>query len=223
MSSSAASGWFSRPCTGGVDLRCARSPIDLGVDRVARAFQAHRTGPEQVRADRWGPDGRVAPQWVSGHDLDLDAQCRGSCAGGRCLPGPYHAIDRALYLTAAFTGLRQGQLRGLLWQHVDFDASRVRAFENVVRGERTTPKSRRGRSAPMARTVARLCSSSVRTQAGPAHDSVVADPLTARPVARTPMTRRYRAASRRPASIRASAFTTCATRLARRWLGRGSR
>jgi integrase len=40
------------------------------------------------------------------------------------LPGLYHAIDRALYLTAAFTGLRQGELRGLLWQHVDFDASR---------------------------------------------------------------------------------------------------
>jgi len=111
------------------------------------------------------------------------------------LPGPYQAIDRALYLTAAFTGLRQGELRGLLWQHVDFDASRVRAFENVVRGERTTPKSRRGRSVPMARTVAqallvvRADSSWTRP-----HDSVFADPLTGRPVARTPMMRRYRAA-----------------------------
>jgi integrase len=82
------------------------------------------------------------------------------------LPGLYHAIDRALYLTAAFTGLRQGELRGLLWQHVDFDASRVRAVENVVRGERTTPKSRRGRSVPMARTAPTLCLCCARNRRG---------------------------------------------------------
>lgn len=111
------------------------------------------------------------------------------------LAGDYHAIDRALYLTAAFTGLRQGELRGLRWHHVDFDASRVRAFENVVRGERTTPKSRRGRSVPMASTVSHallvLRSESAWTRP---HDSVFADPLTGRPVALTPMMRRYRAA-----------------------------
>lgn len=106
-------------------------------------------------------------------------------------PGLYHAIDRALYLMAAFTGLRQGELRGLLWQHVDFDASRVRAFENLVRGTRTSPKSRRGRSVPMARTVAqallvvRADSNWIRQ-----HDSVFADPVTGRPIARTPMMRR---------------------------------
>lgn len=111
------------------------------------------------------------------------------------LPGLYHAIDRALYLTAAFTGLRQGELRGLLWQHADFDASRVRAFENLVRGTRTSPKSRRGRSVPMARTVAqallvvRADSNWIRQ-----HDSVFADPVTGRPIARTPMMRRYREA-----------------------------
>lgn len=111
------------------------------------------------------------------------------------LPGLYQAIDRALYLTAAFTGLRQGELRGLLWQHVDFDASRVRAFENLVRGMRTSPKSRRGRSVPMARTVAhallvvRADSNWTRP-----HESVFADPVTGRPIARTPMMRRYRAA-----------------------------
>ncbi len=31
------------------------------------------------------------------------------------LPGLYQAIDRALYLTATFTGRRQGGVRGLLW------------------------------------------------------------------------------------------------------------
>jgi integrase len=110
-------------------------------------------------------------------------------------PGLYHAIDRALYLTAAFTGLRQGELRGLLWQHVDFDASRVRAFENVVRGKRTSPKSRRGRSVPTARTVAHAL---LTVRAGSSwtrpHDPVFADPVTGRPIARTPLMRRYRAA-----------------------------
>lgn len=97
--------------------------------------------------------------------------------GDAALPGLYHAIDRALYLTAAFTGLRLGELRGLLWQHVDFDASRVRAFENLVRGTRTSPKSRRGRSVPTrtlahALLVVRADSNWTRP-----HDSVFADPV----------------------------------------------
>lgn len=139
------------------------------------------------------------PALTSGDDLEeplrflLPSEVH--ALGDAALPGLYHAIDRALYLTAAFTGLRQGELRGLLWQHVDFDASRVRAFENIVRGTRTSPKSRRGRSVPMARTVAhallvvRADSNWTRP-----HDSVFADPVTGRPIPRTPMMRRYRAA-----------------------------
>jgi integrase len=63
--------------------------------------------------------------------------------------------DRTLYLTAAMTRLRQGELLGLRWRDVDWAAGRVRVRQNYVRGHWGTPKSRRGsRSVPMAGRVA---------------------------------------------------------------------
>jgi integrase len=69
--------------------------------------------------------------------------------------GRIAATDRVLYLTAALTGLRQGELMALRWRDVDWDARRIRVRESLVRGEFTTPKSRRGqRSVPLATRVA---------------------------------------------------------------------
>jgi integrase len=66
-------------------------------------------------------------------------------------PGIYEASDRAMFLAAAMTGLRQGELRALRWRDVDWTAQRVRVRQNYVRGEFGTPKSRRStRSVPMA-------------------------------------------------------------------------
>jgi integrase len=63
--------------------------------------------------------------------------------------------DRALYLTAAMTGLRQGELLALRWRDVDWTAGRLRVRQNYVRGHWGTPKSRRGsRSVPMVDRVA---------------------------------------------------------------------
>ena len=72
----------------------------------------------------------------------------------RC-PGQFRAIDRALYLTAAMTGLREGELVALRWRDVDWQAGRVRVRQNYVLGEFGTPKSRRStRSVPLADVVA---------------------------------------------------------------------
>jgi integrase len=60
------------------------------------------------------------------------------------------AIERPLYLTAAMTGLRQGELLALRWSDVDWAASRVRVAESYTRGAFDSPKSHRGRSVPMA-------------------------------------------------------------------------
>ena len=69
--------------------------------------------------------------------------------------GPYREIDRAMYLTAAMTGLRQGELVALRWRDVDWTAGRIRVRQNYVLGEFGTPKSRRStRSVPMADEVA---------------------------------------------------------------------
>ena len=63
--------------------------------------------------------------------------------------------DAALYLTAAFTGLRLGELLALQWRDVDFagEAIRVRRSYNVHGGV-GTPKSGKVRSVPMVPDVA---------------------------------------------------------------------
>lgn len=61
------------------------------------------------------------------------------------------ATERPLYLVAAMTGLRQGELLALRWRDVDWGAGKVRVRRSYVRGELGTPKTRRGtRSVPLA-------------------------------------------------------------------------
>jgi integrase len=52
-------------------------------------------------------------------------------------------LDRVLWLTAAMTGLRQGELAALRWRDVDWTARLVRVRRSYSRGQWTTPKSRR--------------------------------------------------------------------------------
>jgi integrase len=70
-------------------------------------------------------------------------------------PGMFQALDRAIFLTAAMTGLRKGELLALRWIDVDWPAARIRVRQNYVRGQFGTPKSKRStRSVPMAAEVA---------------------------------------------------------------------
>jgi integrase len=62
--------------------------------------------------------------------------------------------DAALYLTAAFTGLRMGELLALRWRDVDFAGSTIRVRVSYSAGVLTTPKSGRVRAVPMAPDVA---------------------------------------------------------------------
>ncbi|MBA2451473.1 MAG: site-specific integrase [Chloroflexi bacterium] len=64
--------------------------------------------------------------------------------------------DAAIFLTAAFTGLRQGELLALRWRDVDFEGRVVRVNRTYKSGNGVgTPKSGKGRSVPMADEVAR--------------------------------------------------------------------
>ncbi|HEY8865766.1 MAG TPA: site-specific integrase, partial [Solirubrobacteraceae bacterium] len=65
------------------------------------------------------------------------------------------AQDAAIYRTAAFTGLRRGELLALHWRDVDFTGSVIRVRASYAAGQLTTPKSGRVRSVPMASQVAR--------------------------------------------------------------------
>jgi integrase len=63
--------------------------------------------------------------------------------------------EHALYLTAAMTGLRQGELVALRWLDVDWQAARIRVRRNYTRQQFGTPKSKRSsRSVPLADRVA---------------------------------------------------------------------
>jgi integrase len=56
----------------------------------------------------------------------------------------------AMILTAAFTGLRMGELLALRWRHVDFANRILHVQRNYVEGEEDSPKSHRRRSVPLS-------------------------------------------------------------------------
>jgi integrase len=64
-------------------------------------------------------------------------------------------MGRVLYLCAAMTGLRQGELVALRWRDVDWAAGVIRVRRSYTRGEFGAPKSRRSvRAVPMADRIA---------------------------------------------------------------------
>jgi integrase len=63
-------------------------------------------------------------------------------------------LDAVIYLTAAFTGLRMGELLALRWRDLDFAGSTVRVRASFYNGHLTTPKSGKVRAVPLAPDVA---------------------------------------------------------------------
>ena len=107
------------------------------------------------------------------HFLDheeLEALVRAIDPDGR----PFGSTDKALFLVAAMTGLRQGELLALRWRDVDWPARRLRVRQNYVRGHWGTPKSKRGsRSVPMADRVAAALESQFQRSAYQGDDDLV--------------------------------------------------
>ena len=105
-------------------------------------------------------------------------------------------IEPTLYLTAAMTGLRQGELLGLRWRDVDFDARKVRVVSPYVRGEFGDPKSAgSGRSVPMAERVADALRSLRATSVySRDRDLVFCHPETGKPLDRSKLVRRFKQA-----------------------------
>jgi integrase len=81
--------------------------------------------------------------------------------------------DAAIYLTAAFTGLRRGELLALSWRDVDFSGQVVRVRASYADGALTTPKSGKVRSVPMAPDVAEALAKLGRRQSWTADDNLV--------------------------------------------------
>jgi integrase len=108
-------------------------------------------------------------------------------------------VERRMYLTAAMTGMRQGELLALRWRDVDWPARRVRVRRNFVRGEFGTPKSKRSsRSVPLADRVAgELDQLHQEARWRGDDDLVFAHPHTGKPIDRSKLLKRFKAALKR--------------------------
>jgi len=141
--------------------------------------------------------------------------------------------ERGLYLVAAMTGLRQGELIALRWVDVDWKAARIRVRRNYTRQEFGTPKSKRSsRSVPMTkRVVAELKAHFERTEYSGDDDLVFCHPETGHPLDASKMRKRYKEALKK-AGVRAVRFhdlrhtfgTRCAAegvpmRMLQEWMG----
>lgn len=103
-------------------------------------------------------------------------------------------VDRALILTAAWTGLRQGELLALRWRDVDWLVQKLRVRRAYVRGEYGTPKSKRSsRGAPLALRVARALEDIYKHSAYQGDDDLVfGHPHTGRPLDRSQLLKRFK-------------------------------
>jgi len=102
--------------------------------------------------------------------------------------------DGVLYLTAAFTGLRMGELLALRWEDVDFEAEAIRVRHSWTAGREGTPKSGRGRAVPMMDDVAQaLARLGQRERWTGEQDLVFCDPI-GRHLGYKSLSRRYKEA-----------------------------
>jgi integrase len=104
------------------------------------------------------------------------------------------AVERPLYLTAAMTGLRQGELIALRWKDVDWKASLIRVRRNYTRGRFGTPKTKRSsRAVPMpGRVAAALKQHSKGSSYTGADDLVFCHPETGGPFDASKMRKRFK-------------------------------
>jgi integrase len=105
-------------------------------------------------------------------------------------------VERRMYLAAAMTGMRQGELLALRWRDIDWPARRVRIRRSFVRGEFGTPKSKRSsRSVPLAdRLAGELDQLHQETVYRGDDELVFAHPHTGKPIDRSRLLKRYKAA-----------------------------
>lgn len=81
--------------------------------------------------------------------------------------------DGAIFLTAAFTGLRRGELIALHWRDVDFTGSVLRVRASYAGGALTAPKSGKVRSVPLAPEVAQALAKLSRRELFTGEDDLI--------------------------------------------------
>jgi integrase len=105
--------------------------------------------------------------------------------------------DAAIFLTAAFTGLRLGELVALRWRSVDFTRRTMRVVASYSERSLSTPKSGRARSVPMAPLVAEALARLVNRGDDGQEDDLVFLAPSAEYLDGSALYRRYKLALRR--------------------------
>jgi integrase len=120
----------------------------------------------------------------------------GAKYGGAQAVRDWWPVVRLLILTAAMTGMRLGELRGLRWRDL---GGKIRVRDNFVRGIFDDPKSEdSSRGIPVAaRVMAELDEHHRRTPWNQDDDLVLAHPHTGRPLDKVRLGQHYKAALRR--------------------------
>jgi integrase len=113
--------------------------------------------------------------------------------------------DAAIFLTAAFTGLRLGELLALRWRDLDFAGSAVRVRASYAGGALTTPKSGKVRAVPLAPDVAKALTKLAERGQFVAPDDLVFPSDTGSFLDGSALRRRYKAALR-DANLRSLRF-----------------
>jgi integrase len=105
--------------------------------------------------------------------------------------------DAAAFLTAAFTGLRRGELVALRWRDVDFLGSVIRVSGSYSEGHLTRPKSNKVRAVPMAPEVATALAKLGQRERWTTDDDLVFPGITGAYLDASAPYRRFMAAARR--------------------------
>lgn len=105
--------------------------------------------------------------------------------------------DAALYLTAAFTGLRLGELLALRVRDVDFTGEAIRVRASYTYGGLTTPKSGRVRAVPMVEQVAEALARLLQRERFTADDDLVFPGVAGDHLDGSALRRRYKDAASR--------------------------
>jgi integrase len=105
--------------------------------------------------------------------------------------------DAALFLTAAFTGMRRGELLALRWRDVDFTGCIVHVRASYAAGALTTPKSGKVRAVPLAPQVAEALARLSQREQFTGEDGLVFAGLAGEHLDGSALRRRYIEALRR--------------------------
>lgn len=155
---------------------------------IVRAIFAHARSRGWIEEDPTAGVERQQVRYSGDYDFysraEIDALARAAASDQ----------DAAIFLAAAMTGLRRGELVALRWRDIDFPGQAIRVRANYSFGQLVTPKSGKIRSVPMVAEVAQALARLGQREHFRADEDPVFAGTTGRHLDASALRRRYSAA-----------------------------